>query len=170
MLRWPSSTRTFCEAKYAQFKFHLFKYKDWNIKSYILSRYTSVATTFTKVVLFQVGLSGIRKLSTNFYFLGDKYLAGKFYASLLLILVENVSTQIHVFKDPRFQYKRNFVKLTTFSIGRIEENQAKLVTTNILINNYQHKCKIRLGPFPDFAYVSNYLQRFLHGNKTVQYL
>ena len=62
------------------------------------------------------------------------------------------------------------MKLATFSVAKTEENYAKLITTIILTNNYQNKCKIRLGTFPDFAYVSNYLQRFLHGNKTVQYL
>ena len=66
--------------------------------------------------------------STNFYFLADKYLAENFYANLLLIIVENVCTQICIFKHPRFQYKHNFMKLTSFSGAKNKGNQAKLLT------------------------------------------
>ena len=41
------------------FRFHVIMYKSFTIKFDILSRYTSVATTLTKVVLFEVDLSGI---------------------------------------------------------------------------------------------------------------
>ena len=66
--------------------------------------------------------------STNFYFLEDKYLAEKFYANLLLIFVDGVSTQIRIFKQPRFQYKHNFMKLITSSVVRAKYNQIKLIT------------------------------------------
>ena len=62
------------------------------------------------------------------------------------------------------------MKLTTFLVAKTKENKAKLITSNILTNNYQNKCKISLGTFSDFADVCNYLQRFLHENETVQYL
>ena len=74
-----------------------------------------------------IGLA-LRKGSTNFYFLEDKYLAEKIYADLLLILVENVSTQIRIVKKPRFQYKPNFMKLITFSVATTKDNYAKLIT------------------------------------------
>ena len=34
------------------------------------------------------------------------------------------------------------MKLTTFSVAKTKENKAKLITSNILTNNYQNKCKI----------------------------
>ena len=39
--------------------FHLVVYKNYTIKIYILSRSILVATTLTKVILFEVGLPGI---------------------------------------------------------------------------------------------------------------
>ena len=46
--------------------FHLVTYNNCTLKVYILSRYTSVATKLTKVVLFEVGLSDILKKKYSF--------------------------------------------------------------------------------------------------------
>ena len=35
---------------------------------------------------------------------------------------------MRILKQPRFQYKRNFMKLTIFSVARTKDNQAKLIT------------------------------------------
>ena len=45
----------------ANSSFHLVTYNNWTIKVCILSRYISVVTNLTKVVLFAVGLSSKRK-------------------------------------------------------------------------------------------------------------
>ena len=67
------------------------------------------------------------------------------------------------------QYKRDFKKLTTFSVARAKVNQAKLIT------NSESTTKIKArSPWELFLILRTlaviYKQNFLHRNKTVQYL
>ena len=71
----------------------------------------------------------------NSIFQEKKYFAKHFYDKLLPILVQNVSEQLSITAQPRFQYKSDFMKLTTFSIGRTTENQTKLIEDSESIIN-----------------------------------
>ena len=67
------------------------------------------------------------------------------------------------------QYKRDFKKLTTFSVARANVNQTKLIT------NSESTIKIKArSPWELFLNLRTlavtYKQRFLHRNETVQYL
>ena len=59
MLMWPNSSMSVYKKNVANSSFHLVTYNDCTLKVCILSRYTSVATNLTKVVLLVVSLSSV---------------------------------------------------------------------------------------------------------------
>ena len=59
MLMWPNSSMNVYIKNVANSSFHLVTYNNCTLKVCILSRYTSVATNLTKVVLLEVALSSV---------------------------------------------------------------------------------------------------------------